>query len=614
MLRKGYIRCINCANIFDGYEAVVSGDPAAHAATPPSKPAPPLHPPVPEPPASAASEAITAPDSSAQLPSKAPVFTDAQRETVPSEVAPSPPPPDATPVPMELQREAAPSEASRSASPPDVTPASIAPQRQPSVPEARPSASRPDVTPVPIAPQRQPPVPEVSPSAPRPYVASASASSQRETPVSQTVSSSPTHDVLHVPVAPQRAASVSEDVSDSNLLQRTVKEQGRSGPATHQISSQAAPPVSTPSHIISESGSATAAAGAGRGPSFIISDASSQDEPGSNVSGADNSEFSIGAIVRRRSEQRENAAEPDSGQRTMATATYDVTGVESGARQEPVLGEHTLPVRATQQPHFVASPKPDTVVPSSVAASVPSARMREPVVDVREPRIAGAELRHTESPEPALPIRSRETLATGPKSNGVYIEPRSVRVERQDFAADTHERRSMGSLLARAAWRVLIVLGVAVLLAQLVYVYRVQIANQVPVVRPMLETACASLACDVPYSREISAISIMNSALRAETASTSGKTEQSVGAPNIMVLSVTLRNDYAKPQEWPTLALGLTDFSGTLVVRRNLPPEAYLPANIASQPFPAGSEITARVPIVLNDNKVSGYQLDKFFQ
>ncbi|WP_149398847.1 DUF3426 domain-containing protein [Pusillimonas sp. ANT_WB101] len=565
LLRKGYIRCINCANIFDGYEAVVSGDPAAHPATPPSKPAPPLHPPVSEPPASAASEAITAPDSSSQLPSKASVFTDTQRETAPSEVTPSPAPPDATPVPMELQREAA--------------------------------------------------LPEVSPSAPPQYVASVSASSRRETPVSQTISSSPTHDVVQVPAVPQRAASVSEDLSDSNLLQRTVKEQSRSGPATHQISAQAAPAVSTPSHIISESGSATATAGAGRGPSFIISDVSSQDAPGSNVGGADDSEFSIGAIVRRRSEQRVSASEPESGQRTMATATYDVTGVESGARQEPVLGEHTLPARATQQPHFVASPKPDTVVPSPVAASVPSARMREPVVDVREPRIAGAELRHTsERPEPALPIRSRETLATSAKSDGVYIEPRSVRVESQDFAADTHERSSMGSMLARAAWRVLTVLGVAVLLAQLVYVYRVQIANQVPLVRPMLETACASLACDVPYSREISAISIMNSALRAETASTSGKTEQSVGSPNIMVLSVTLRNDYAKPQEWPTLALGLTDFSGTLVVRRNLPPEAYLPANIASQPFPAGSEITARVPIVLNDNKVNGYQLDKFFQ
>ncbi|MGB6104259.1 MAG: MJ0042-type zinc finger domain-containing protein, partial [Pusillimonas sp.] len=49
-LRKGYIRCINCSHIFDGYDAVVSpgGAAAAPAAQPPEPYSPP-EPPVSEP-------------------------------------------------------------------------------------------------------------------------------------------------------------------------------------------------------------------------------------------------------------------------------------------------------------------------------------------------------------------------------------------------------------------------------------------------------------------------------------------------------------------------------------------------------------------------------------
>jgi len=81
-----------------------------------------------------------------------------------------------------------------------------------------------------------------------------------------------------------------------------------------------------------------------------------------------------------------------------------------------------------------------------------------------------------------------------------------------------------------------------------------------------------------------------------------------------MSLHFTLRNMYDKPQEWPTLQLDLTDFSGTRVVRKNLPPEAYLTPEDLQRPFPAGSELTSTVPVALNGVKVNGFQLEKFFQ
>src|SRR5690606_30904476 len=168
------------------------------------------------------------------------------------------------------------------------------------------------------------------------------------------------------------------------------------------------------------------------------------------------------------------------------------------------------------------------------------------------------------------------------------------------------------------------VVGMLVLAGQLTYIYRAQLANNMPVLRPVLERACVKLQCQVPYSRQIDQISIMSSALRAGprapgasagAADTAGTTGAAVpAATDTMRLHFALRNMYDKAQELPTLQLDLTDFSGTRVVRKNLPPEAYLTPEDLQRPFPAGSELTSTVPVALNGVKVNGFQLEKFFQ
>lgn len=80
-----------------------------------------------------------------------------------------------------------------------------------------------------------------------------------------------------------------------------------------------------------------------------------------------------------------------------------------------------------------------------------------------------------------------------------------------------------------------------------------------------------------------------------------------------MTLQLTMRNNHDKPQEWPTLVLDLTDFSGTLVARKNLGPGMYLPPELSRRPFEARSEVTVSLPLTLNDLKINGYQIDKFF-
>lgn len=186
----------------------------------------------------------------------------------------------------------------------------------------------------------------------------------------------------------------------------------------------------------------------------------------------------------------------------------------------------------------------------------------------------------------------------------LFIEPREGRrstASRPEFLPVT--RRRSGWLTA--LWAVLTVCGIALLLVQGVYVYRAQLANAFPALRPSLVAACASISCSVPYDRRIDAITITGSALRS---SAGPKDEVSR-----LTLEVTLRNTHRRPQEWPTLVLDLKDASGTIVVRRNLVPAAWVPSELRDGPFAPGQEITVHVPVSVRGLQANGYQLDKFF-
>lgn len=143
------------------------------------------------------------------------------------------------------------------------------------------------------------------------------------------------------------------------------------------------------------------------------------------------------------------------------------------------------------------------------------------------------------------------------------------------------------------------------LLAQGLYVYRTQLANAFPALRPMLEQACTQLACAVPYERRIEAIAITGSALRS--------TAPPKDDVSSLTLEVTLRNTYDRAQEWPTLVLDLKDASGTVVVRRNLPPNVWVPSQLRDGPFAADTEVTVQVPVAVRGLQANGYQIDKFF-
>jgi predicted Zn finger-like uncharacterized protein len=162
-------------------------------------------------------------------------------------------------------------------------------------------------------------------------------------------------------------------------------------------------------------------------------------------------------------------------------------------------------------------------------------------------------------------------------------------------------RTLLGRLWAVGCLLALIVLGL-----QCIYIYRTSIATAIPALHPAFEAACAQLGCQLGYARRLERISITASSLQPQSGAASDD-----GLMRL-TLAVTLRNRYDKPQPWPALMLQLTDLSDTVVVRKVLLPENYLPPGTRG-PFPAGGEQSLSVPLQVDGLHVNGYQLDKFF-
>ncbi|MCD0505560.1 DUF3426 domain-containing protein, partial [Bordetella petrii] len=171
---------------------------------------------------------------------------------------------------------------------------------------------------------------------------------------------------------------------------------------------------------------------------------------------------------------------------------------------------------------------------------------------------------------------------------------------------DQQERRRWVSSL----WGYACVVGLLLLAVQLVYVYRSAIATSVPGLRPLMVSLCEPLGCQVGYARRIERIFITSSSLQPPRGQAGAAGHDDLSR---LVLRMTMRNRYDKPQHWPALLLDLTDISDTVVVRKVLQPSDYLPKGQLGQPFEAGAEITVEVPIEVAGAHVNGYQLDKFF-
>lgn len=155
-------------------------------------------------------------------------------------------------------------------------------------------------------------------------------------------------------------------------------------------------------------------------------------------------------------------------------------------------------------------------------------------------------------------------------------------------------------------WPGLVMLAI-LLLAQIAYHLRGDIALLLPETKPLLTELCLVLGCDLPLPRKPEMMSIESSDLQADTAN-----------PGVMVLSATLRNRAPFAQHAPALELTLTDLQDQPVARRVLNVVDYAPrgaaaGSMADRLFPASTEMPVKIYFEASSVRATGYRLYLFY-
>jgi len=155
----------------------------------------------------------------------------------------------------------------------------------------------------------------------------------------------------------------------------------------------------------------------------------------------------------------------------------------------------------------------------------------------------------------------------------------------------------------RLAWGLGSGLLTLVLMTQVGFHYRGELALVFPQARPALDQLCSNLGCNLPLPRRADLISIETSDLQADPAN-----------PSVMVLTATLRNRAAFPQSHPALELTLTDLQDQPLARRVLGARDYLGRSASIEAgFPGNSELPVKVYMEAASLKATGYRLYLFY-
>ena len=242
---------------------------------------------------------------------------------------------------------------------------------------------------------------------------------------------------------------------------------------------------------------------------------------------------------------------------------------------------------AEQTPSEEAAPVYSVPVPIETFAAL----AREAVDDIAMSPLptATAESRHVEDFTPAA----------------LQVHPAACSTQPGDYAPDdTSYEEQFGHGRARRGrlgWWIASGVLLLALLAQGLFFFRGALALVAPETKPYIYALCAELGCDVPLPRRAELMSIETSDLQGDPAH-----------PGVMVLSATLRNRAAFPQDYPALELTLTNEADQPLARRVLQPRDYLRREPVDG-MSASSEEQVRLHIEAAALKAKGYRLYLFY-
>ena len=194
---------------------------------------------------------------------------------------------------------------------------------------------------------------------------------------------------------------------------------------------------------------------------------------------------------------------------------------------------------------------------------------------------------------PATAQPATEPAAAAAAGTGILLEDIPAAQ-----AADAAPRRAV-----TYAWGAAGLLMLTLLLGQLVYVFRAELALARPDLRPLLAELCGLLECDIPLPRKADLVGIEASDLHPDPQRNA-----------LLVLSATLKNRAAFAQEYPHLEVTLTDTHDQPMIRRVFAPAEYLAegANVRAG-FPANGDVAVNLWLDAGNVGASGYRLYLFY-
>lgn len=268
-----------------------------------------------------------------------------------------------------------------------------------------------------------------------------------------------------------------------------------------------------------------------------------------------------------------------------------------------------------------APPRTGMLTPATISTPSPAPTVLRHRADRSEPRTFSTSDSQTERVEPESP-KPTQRFTFSAQSADHAQEQEQVRADamivgesrlrgdgpsvgrtQPEFLVDEVDTPRLKMLL----WSLGSVLALALLVVQLAYVFRNDLASMVPAWRPALESLCVKLRCEVSMRRHLERISV--SVIAFERQSSADQASKSAE----MTLKFSLRNRFNQPQPWPYLSLELTDASSTVVLRKRLSPNEYLPATLADKPFAASQEVSLMLPVAVTGLQINGYSLKPFF-
>ena len=183
----------------------------------------------------------------------------------------------------------------------------------------------------------------------------------------------------------------------------------------------------------------------------------------------------------------------------------------------------------------------------------------------------------------------------------VTYDDEPLRMDADDtdgYPAPNYERRNTSLFLILG-----IFLGLLVLIGQSLVVYRNQLANVAPSLRPTLQQICQVVGCELGSDKNLASLQLKNWVLKPDLAA---KPQEGVTA---LRLQFILRNNDARAQVWPLLVINLKNPQGLIEITKILEPREYVQPNLLEQKFQPGTEVFINVPLAVFNVAVSGFEL-----